>query len=65
MYKKLYGNTMVSFLFMGREVRLDRENCLQAIENIKAERDSFATQERFDAHLNVYIDAAKFMGWID
>jgi len=71
-YRKLYNDTVVTFhqgikdaAGKPSETRLDRANCLDAIKNVKAERDSYATQEAYVRYLNVYINAARFMGWTD
>lgn len=66
MYKKLLGDTVVSFMDgTGSEVRLNRASYLQAIENIKANRDEYASTEAYERNLEIYLGAARFMGWID
>lgn len=64
MYKKLYDGTVVTFQNLG-EVRLDKTNCLVAINNIRANRDDYATEKAFAKQLSLYIGAARFMGWLD
>lgn len=71
-YRKLHGGTVVGFHqgFIDiegspSEVRLDRENCLVAIENTKANRAGFATEAMFQKRLAAYEGAARFMGWLE
>lgn len=64
MYKKLYNGTVVAFQNWG-EIRLNKTNCLAAINNIRASRDGYATDKAFAKQLSLYIGAARFMGWLD
>jgi len=47
----------------GRSFNLCQEAAVQAIQNIRASRASFATQEAWSAYLNMYERAMAFMGW--
>ena len=44
-----------------KEIILDEPNLEWAIGNIKKNRSVFATEEAYQAHLDIYLDAQRFL----
>lgn len=60
-YEYVYPGIVDIKRWDGNRIRLDEPNLRQAIENIRAARDDYATTAAWSAHLSMYEGALAFL----